>query len=398
MSVTLQRKHVVYSVFALALAGLAMLALLPAPIPVETAVVTRGPLQVTVAEEGETRVQDRFTVAAPVAGRMLRIALRDGDPVAQDQFIAEICPLPLSAREREEQKARVAAAEALQREAEEQVRHAQADYEQARRDRERMERLARDKLVSPQVVEQARIEETTSANEVEAARFRALSAAAEVQVARAGLLAIAAPAGCTDTIVKVRSPVTGYVLRVLEKGERVVEAGLPLLMLGDPARLEVVVDVLSSEAVRIRPGMPVLLESWGGGQPLRAQVRLVEPYGFTKVSALGVEEQRVNVIADFIDPPGLLGDGYRVEARIVVWEQDNVLKVPVSSLFRTGEGWSVFVVKEGRARLRPVAAGHRSDLEVEIVDGLEADEQLIRHPPSQIEDGVRVEPRPAGRS
>ena len=398
MPATLKRKHIVYALLALVLAGLAALALLPAPVPVETATVTRGPLQVTVAEEGETRVQDRFTVAAPVAGRLLRIALRDGDPVTQEQLIAEICPLPLSAREREEQTARVAAAEALQREAEEQVRHAQADYEQARRDRERMERLARDKLVSPQVVEQARIAETTSANEVAAARFRALSAAAEVRVARAGLLANAAPADCRETMVKVRAPVTGCVLRVLEKGERVVEAGLPLLMLGDPARLEIVVDVLSAEAVRIRPGMPVLLESWGGSQPLRAQVRLVESYGFTKISALGVEEQRVNVIADFIDPPGPLGDGYRVEARIVVWEQDNVIKAPASSLFRTGEGWGVFVVEDGRARLRPVAVGHRSELEVEIVAGLTAGELLIRHPPSQLEDGVRVAPEPAGRS
>jgi HlyD family secretion protein len=177
---------------------------------------------------------------------------------------------------------------------------------------------------------------------------------------------------------------------VLEKSERVVEAGTPLLIIGDPSNLEVVLDVLSTEAVKVQPGMPVILEGWGGNQSLRAQVRVVEPFAFTKVSALGVEEQRVNIIADFIDPPGPLGDGYRVEGRIVIWEQSKVLKIPASSLFRVGTDWSVFIVENGRAQRRQVEVGHRSTLEVEIINGLRAGEQVIRHPSNQLREGIRI--------
>jgi HlyD family secretion protein len=383
-------KRIIALGFILGIVGLVMLALLPKPISVVVTPAEWGPLQVTVDEEGETRIRDRFTVAAPVSGRLLRIALRDGDPVALNQVVAEVWPLPLSAREREEQQARVLAAEALQRQAEEQVRRAQTDYEQARRERERMERLASAGLVSPQATEQARVIEITDANQVQAARFRAVAAAAEVQVARAGLIALETPDEGIVTTVKVPSPIAGKVLRVLEQSERVVEAGTALLIIGDPSNLEVVLDVLSTEAVKVQPGMPVILEGWGGNQPLRAQVRVVEPFAFTKVSALGVEEQRVNIIADFIDPPGPLGDGYRVEGRIVIWEQSKVLKIPASSLFRVGTGWSVFVVENGRAQRRQVEVGHRSTLEVEIISGLRAGEQVIRHPSNQLREGTRV--------
>jgi HlyD family secretion protein len=383
-------KRIIATGFILGIAGFVVLALLPKPISVVVTPVEWGPLQVTVDEEGETRIRDRFTVAAPVSGRLLRIELYDGDPVTMNQVVAEVWPLPLSAREREEQKARVLAAEALQRQAEEQVRRAQTDYEQARRERERMERLVHAGLVSPQAAEQARVVEITGANQVQAARFRAVAAAAEVQVARAGLIALETPEEGTVTTVKVPSPVAGKVLRVLEQSERVVEAGTALLIIGDPSNLEVVLDVLSTEAVKVQPGMPVILEGWGGNQPLRAQVRVVEPFAFTKVSALGVEEQRVNIIADFIDPPGPLGDGYRVEGRIVIWEQSKVLKIPASSLFRVGTDWSVFIVENGRAQRRQVEVGHRSTLEVEIINGLRAGEQVIRHPSNQLREGIRI--------
>jgi HlyD family secretion protein len=374
---------------ALVALGLLALALRPAPIEVDVATVGRGPLQVTVDEDGETRAHDRFVVSAAVAGRVARIELHEGDRVERDQVLTEIWSLPLSAREREEQLSRISAAEAVERQAAERVRHAQADFEQARRERVRIEELARSGFASQQQREQATVLATTSANELEAARFQARAAEAEAAAARAALLAIdASPrAGAS---VKVRAPVAGKVLRIPERSERVVAAGTPLLTIGDPTELEIVIDLLSNEAVKVTPGMPVLLTGWGGEQPLRARVRLVEPYGFTKVSALGVEEQRVNVIADFVDPPGPLGDGYRVDAKIVLWQGDDVLLVPSSALFRRGDGWSAFVVEGGRARRREVEPGQRGALEVEVLAGLSPGEVVIRQPPNDVDEGVRV--------
>ncbi|MBI4527034.1 MAG: efflux RND transporter periplasmic adaptor subunit [Deltaproteobacteria bacterium] len=382
-------KKVIYAATAIAaVAGLAVI-LLPDPVPVEATKLTVGSLQVTIDEDGETRAHDRFIVSAPVSGRASRIELHEGDRVARDQVLLELWPLPLSAREREEQLARIAAVDALAREASERVRRVQAEYEQARRDRQRMEKLSAGGFISKQDAEQASVAETTRANELEAARFRARSADADVRAARAALLALDEKRAGSARI-PIRSPVAGKVLRIPEKSERVVAAGAPLMTIGDPARLEVVIDLLSADAVKVKPGMPVLLEGWGGDKPLRARVRVVEPYGFTKVSALGVEEQRVNVIADFVDPPGPLGDGYRVEAKIVTWSGEGVLKVPVSALFRHGETWAVFVVESGRAKRRQVQIGHRGALEAEIVAGLKKGDAVIRHPSNDIADGTRV--------
>jgi HlyD family secretion protein len=316
-----------------------------------------------------------------------RIALRDGDPVQADQVVAELRPLPLSAREREEQLARIAAAEAALREAEAQVRRAEADGVQKRRERERADNLVKQNFVSPQVAEQARVAETTATNDLRAARARQRAAEADLRSARAALLAID---GARGGAIGLRSPVSGRVLRIPERSERVVAAGAPLLTLGDPGGLEVVVDVLSQDAVRIRPGMAVLIEGWGGDTALRGTVRLVEPFAFTKVSALGVEEQRVNVVADIDDRPPALGDAYRVEARFVVASTDGVLTVPVSALFREGEGWGVFVVEGGVARLRQVEPGLRNAREAEIRAGLREGEVVVRHPPNTLRDGARI--------
>ena len=374
---------------ALVAAALLALALRPRPVEVDVARVERGPLQVTVDEDGETRAHDRFVVSAPVGGRIARVELHEGDRVEKDQVLTEIWSLPLSAREREEQTSRIDAAEAVERQAAERVRHAEADYKQAQRERDRVEKLVQGGFASEQQREQAALLADTSANELEAARFQARAAQAEAAAARAALLAIdASPrAGASVT---VRSPVAGKVLRIAERSERIVAAGTPLLTLGDPAALEIVIDVLSNEAVKVTPGMPVLLTGWGGEQALRARVRLVEPFGFTKVSALGVEEQRVNVIADFVDPPGALGDGYRVDAKIVVWSSDDVLRVPSSALFRHGGEWSAFVVERGRAQRRVVELGQRGALEAEVRAGLEPGELVILQPPNDVDDGVRV--------
>ncbi len=385
-------KKILYAAVALAaLAGIGLL-FVPSPVAVDVAMVERGPLMVTVDEDGETRARDRFEISAPVAGRVSRIQLLEGDPVDENQVVAELWPLPLSARERTEQLARIASAEAMSREAQEQVRRARAEHAQATRELARVDSLVKDGFVSPQAAEQARVNATTSANALEAARFRARAASAELRAAKAALLAVEARPG-EAAAVKLRSPVSGRVLRIRDRSERVVAAGAPLMVLGDPKALEIVIDVLSSEAVRIRPGMAVLLEGWGGDEPLRAQVRLIEPYAFTKVSALGVEEQRVNVIADFVDPPGPLGDAYRVEARVILWQADDVLKVPVSALFRHADDWAVFVIADGRARLRAVRLGRRATLQAEVSSGLQAGEPVIVHPPRDIGDGARVSAR-----
>jgi HlyD family secretion protein len=385
------RKILYTVVLAAAAAGVVVL-FLPAPIDVDVAPVTNGPLVVTVDEDGETRAHDRYVVSAPVAGRVSRIELHEGDPVKETQVVAEIWPVPLSARERDEQLARIASTEALSREATEQVRRARIEYEQAQRERERMQTLVRDGFVSPQAAEQTIVAESISANALDAARFRARSAAAELRAAKAAQLAIAAKPG-SRAAVRLESPVSGKVLRIPEKSERVVTSGTPLLILGDADKLEIVIDALSTEAVKIKPGMQVLIEGWGGDEPLQAKVSVVEPYAFTKVSALGVEEQRVNVIADFVGSHAALADAYRVEARVVVWRSDNALKAPASALFRRQDGWAAFVFDDGRARLREVTVGRRTAFEVQVLSGLEAGERTVVHPSNDITDGARLRER-----
>lgn len=382
--------RIVYYVLALGVIALIVIAFLPSPLAVESERVARGPLRVTVDEEGEARAHDRFVVAAPIAGRLTRVELHDGDPVSQGQIVAVLNPLPIEERERAETTARVQAAEALKRSADEAVEHARADHEQAERDLRRAEELVESGIISRQSLELARNAESIAKNELESARFKADAAASEVKVSRAGLIAVESEQSDTRITLSLRSPVRGRVLRVIEKSERVVAAGAAIVTVGDPHKLEIVVDLLSTDAVKVKPGAEMLLENWGGEAPLRARVRTVEPSAFTKVSALGIEEQRTNIVADFVDPPGPLGDGYRVEARIIIWQSENTLKIPASALFRHGDGWSVFVVEGGRANRRPVEIGHRSQFEAEVLKGLDEGEDVIVHPTNQITDGAKV--------
>lgn len=384
---------------AAALLAAAYLLVRPAAVPVETAEVSRGPLQVTVDEEGETRVRQRFVVAAPTAGRLLRITLDEGDRIAAGDVLARIVPAPLDPRDEAAAQARLEAAEDARRGADAGAALAEAALAQAERDLARAERLRAAGARSDEELERARLERTRARRQLESARFARDAALHAAEAARAVLMAARTPrtssaddGACAgpDACVDVHSPVAADVLRVHEESERIVAAGAPLLELGDPGSIEIVVDVLSADAVRVRPGADVWIEDWGGEQPLRAKVRLVEPSGFTKVSALGVEEQRVNVIADFVDPPAGLGDGFRVEARIVVWEAADVLRVPASALFRHGDGWAVFVVDGSTARRRPVEIGQRGSFEAEVRAGLEAGERVVLHPSDRLADGVRV--------
>ena len=380
------------AVVILAIAVAVVFALRPTPVLVETGRVRRGPMRVTVDEDGETRAHDRFVVAAPVSGRLLRVPWEEGNAVQAGAVVASIQPLPLGQQQRAEVRGRIAAAESAVYEAEARVRHARVADEQARRDLARAAELARHGIVSAQIAEQARTAQEASGEELRAAQFNARRAAAELEVARSGLLGFANESASPARLT-LRSPVAGRILRVVEKSERVVQAGEPIVVIGDPAKIEIVADVLTIDAVNIRAGAPVFLEGWGGDHPLRARVRLVEPWGFTKISALGIEEKRVNVISDFVDPPGPLADGYRVEARIVIWETPEALKVPGSATFRDRGEWAVYVVEAGRARLRRTETGHRNQDEAEVLRGLAEGQDVILHPPNTLRDGMRVRSR-----
>jgi HlyD family secretion protein len=386
--------RILSALFLAALVLAVIYAFRPRPVTVDTSLVVRGPLETAIVEDGQTRARDRFTVAAPVSGFLSRITLREGDRVARGAILATVRPLPVDSREEAEIRARIASAEALEREAQQQVARAETTHEQSKRDLARAEMLVRDDVIPMQKFEEAQSKEAMLAEELEMARHRASSAAAEVSRARAGLIAFESRQSGKSQDALIQAPVESRILQILEKSERVVQAGTPILVLSNPNRLEIVADLLSTDAVNVKPGAPVWVENWGGPQPLRARVRTVEPYGFTKVSALGVEEQRVNVIADFLDPAAVtaagLGDGYRLDVRIVVWENPAVTKAPASALFRSGPDWNVFVVEGGAARLRRVEVGHRSALEVEILKGLSDGEEAVLHPTNDIQDGQRL--------
>ena len=386
-------RRLAWAAAALALLALVLWTMRPVPLEVETARVARGPLRVTVDEDGVTRVHDRYVIAAPVAGRLLRVALEEGDAVAPGEVVARIAAAPLDARTLEEARARVAAAEATEREAGAALAQLRVGLAQARRDARRVRTRERAGAVSEHDAELAETEAEVRSRAVAAAEARVRAAAADARAARAALSDADAGRVAGATVTPVRSPVRGRVLRVAQESESPVVPGTALVELGDAAALEVLVDVLSTDAVAIRPGMPMVIEEWGGSGPLRGRVRTVSPAAFTKVSALGVEEQRVNVVGDLLEPPAGLGTGYRVEARIVTWEAADVLKVPVSSLFRSGDGWGVFVVEAGRARLRTVTVGHRGEAEAEVLGGLRAGEAVVLYPSDKVGDGVRVRGR-----
>jgi HlyD family secretion protein len=411
----------------------------PAPLPVEVGTVERGALQVTVDAEGKTRVRDRYVITAPVNGHLERIHLNAGDSVQAGTLVARIEPLPLTAAVKEalgrlaewraqragvatqrpkaemlaQATTRIQKAVAEQRQVEARVAQAQAALTQAQRDRDRAQQLTAAGAISRKDREVAELNETTRAKELEASKLAARAADSEVEVAKAALTVLQKQQTDPDYLLRVydariasteaelaklrdeanrtdiRSPLPGRVLRVLQKSAQYVTDGTPLLELGDVSKLELVIDVLSTDAEQIQPGAPILIER-ANAKPLRAKVRLVEPSAFTKVSALGVEEQRVNVIGDFIDPPTTLGDAYRVDTRIVVWETTNTLKIPLSTLFRCQQTWCVFRVQNHRARQQTVEIGQRSDRAAQVKQGLNQADTVILHPTEQIQDGSRV--------
>jgi HlyD family secretion protein len=383
------------------------------PVIVETVAAARGPLRVTVEEEGKTRVRDRYVVSAPVTGFARRLNWKTGDPIKSGDTVAQLEPLrsqSLDPRTREQSEARVRVAEAALKVAEqrvrtldEQMRAAQVDSVYWKKELERATGLRKSGDIAQDrydktVFEARRADAALSTAEQSSAtaRVEVETARAELQAARALLVnpTVIANAGNSGEIAMVRAPVSGRVLKVIRESEGVVNLGDPLLEIANARALEVEVEVLSADAVRIGSGTRVLLNRWGGDRPLEARLRRVEPTGFTKVSALGVEEQRVRVIADITSPEEQwqrLGDGYRVEASFVVWEDDSVLQIPASAIFRSGEHWAVFVVENAAARRRPVEVGRRTGLVVQILSGLKDGELVITHPDDTVSDGTAVE-------
>lgn len=402
--------------FVAAVAGAIAYGMWPAPIEADLAKVGRGSIRETVDQDGKTRLRERYIVSAPLAGRLLRIALDPGDEVdAGETLVASIEPRDpelLDARSLLQAEANVKAAEARLERTTPLLEEATANLEYAEADFRRIEQLrnAGSGSVTQNELENKEMLRRTRGALVRSAQHAQEIAQFELDQARAALLRSRPqeessgngekPAPYPDRNAQwhfeIPAPINGRVLRVFQESAAVVAAGTQLLEIGDPRDLEIEIDVLSRDAVKIRPGAPVLLEEWGGEKPLRGEVRLVEPSGFTKISTLGVEEQRVNVIVDLVDPPQLresLGDGFRVEARIVIAEADDVLKAPSNALFRVGGEWAVFRVEDGVARQRLVKLGLENGLEAEVVEGLAEGDEVVTHPGDNIVDGTRVRPR-----
>ncbi|MEQ9407417.1 MAG: HlyD family efflux transporter periplasmic adaptor subunit [Fuerstiella sp.] len=376
-------------------------ALQPKPVLVDTAVVSRGSLVVTISDDGRTRIRERYVVSAPLSGRLVRIGLDPGDTVtARQTLLTTIEPTDpelLDPRAAAQAQARVKAAEVRVNLAEPRLESAKEALNLAESELGRLQRLDRKNAVAEQELNRQRVIFRQAGNDYSAALFEQEIAAYELELAKSALIRTSDDTDPpTAWSLPIYAPISGRVLRVFQESSTIVNAGERILELGDPRDLEVEVDVLSTEAVAIVPGAQVLLTQWGGDHPLEARVRLIEPSAFTKISALGIEEQRVNVIIDFVDPPEArpeLGDGYRVEADIVRWKSDDVLTVPTGALFRESGQWAVFVFSHDRAVLQHVEIGHRNDDAAEVLDGLQQGQTVVLYPGDRVESGVVIRQR-----
>lgn len=393
---TLKRwsKRALTGIVVVVLAAAAVQAALPKPVEVETGSVDEGSLVVTVDEDGVTRVKDRYVVSAPLSGNLARIELHAGDAVKRGEVIARILPARaplLDARTRKEAAASVSRAEAATRQARAQIERAHAALEYSKREAARSKELYEKDVVTQAELDRARLDERTRRAELTSAEFADKVAKHELSMARAALGRFDGQQQKGEQF-DVPSPIDGRVLKVIQQSEGVIQAGAPLLEVGDPRALEIVVDVLTSDAVHIKPSRPVSIDEWGG-KPLQAIVRMVEPSAFTRVSSLGVEEQRVNAVIDLNAPYekwSALGDGYRVEARIQVYRAEKKVRVPAGALFRRGQDWAAFAVIDGHAKLRKLQLGQRNDVHAEVSRGLSAGDRVIIHPSDQVSDGVEV--------
>lgn len=400
-------KRLGWAVAATAIVAGAVWLAWPPPVGVDLATVARGPMEVTVDDDGKTQVRHVYAVSAPIAGKVLRIShptgnqavsLHVGDRVVADETVVALMqpsvPAFIDVRSRSQLQAELAAAEAAVKQGEADVLKIQAALTFALTELQRAETLARTQNISPQAVDKARLE-------VDGSRAALASAKAQVDLRRAmrdsvsaRLIDPASTPATTDSYccVQIRAPVTGQVLKIVQESESVVQVGAPLVEIGDPRDLEIVAELLSSDAVQIQPDAGVRIDGWGGS-PLRGRVRRVDPAGFLKISALGIEEQRVKVTIDLDGEPaswGRLGHDFRVVVHVTVWKSDDALAVPIGALFRKGDDWAVFVVRDGRAQATTLRVGRRNNRQVEILDGLSAGDVVILHPSDRVVEGTRV--------
>lgn len=393
------RKYVPYAIGA-ALVLMIISAMAPKPVEVEIAQVTTGPLTVTVLEEGKTRIRHRYMILPPVAGLLNRVDLRAGAKIeAGKTVLATLAPEPssfLNPRAQAEAEARVKSAESSRMQRETQVERARAALSLAEKEMARAQELKKSGAIATKEWDTAESQATILKRELGMAEFGLTTADYDLAQAQAALMQAQSPAPEKAEPFKILAPVDGFVLNVFEESSRVVTPAIPIMEVGDPRDLEAEIELLSSDAAGVQPGAEVGIEQWGGDKPLRGRVTVVEPGGYTKVSSLGVEEQRVKVRVDFLDPlpPGYtIGDRYRVEARIVTWRSDNVLQIPAGALFRRGGDWITFLADGGRARLTKVNAGHMNGVAAEVLGGLSAGQKVVVHPPDVLADGGAVKAR-----
>ncbi|MEZ4601061.1 MAG: HlyD family efflux transporter periplasmic adaptor subunit [Syntrophotaleaceae bacterium] len=391
------RKLLLWALAGLLLAAI-ILGLWPNPIPVETAKVRRGPLTVSVLEEGKTRIRHRYVISPPVSGYLQRVPLRAGAPIRAGETVLATIEAEqsgfLDPRARAEAEARVEAAEANRKLRRAEVERARIALDLGRKEFARADELRREGIISVQEWDAAENRLNILTRERNAAEFALRVAEFELDQARARLVQLQSPEPGSSKVLRIVAPINGFVLNVFEENARVVAPGTPIMEVGDPRDLEAEIELLSSDAVAVVPGAEVAIEQWGGEQSLRGRVTLVEKGGFTKISALGVEEQRVKVRVEFLEnpPPGReLGDRYRVEARIATWQGKDVLQVPAGALFRRGGDWMTFVVEGGKARLRKVDIAHSNGIDAEVVSGLSEGEEVIVYPPDSLTDGAAVD-------
>ncbi len=387
-------------IFGLVIAGIVWFAW-PPPIPVDFAVVTRGTMEVTVDDEARTSVREIYTVSAPVAGKVLRTARDVGDPVIADETIVAVMqpaiPAFHDARTHPELLAAMAAAEAVEKLAESEVRRIAAALDFSRKELDRARTLARTDTIAVRALDKAKFD-------AEANAAALASAKAQLDVRRSERASVAArlidsssvaPPSSPACCIQIRSPVAGRVLKIIQKSETIVPAGMPLIEIGDPRDLEVVAELLSTDAVRIKIGSTVRIDGWGGA-PVQGRVTRVDPAGFVKISALGIEEQRVRTWIDFVDPPkawSQLGHDYRVIVHVTLWQGDNVLTAPAGAFFRKRNEWAVFAIRDGRARSAVVTLGQRNNQTAQIVSGLSEGDKVVLHPSDRISEGVAVAQR-----
>ncbi|MCC6150705.1 MAG: HlyD family efflux transporter periplasmic adaptor subunit [Planctomycetes bacterium] len=363
----------------------------PKPVVVETAKVSRGTMSVTIEAEAKTRVKDRFTVSAPLPGRVDRLKLKAGDSVKAGDLLLTLSALTplLDARSRQQAEAALNAAQAALEGAKARVTSAQAALDYATWDVKRTRDLIKSKSIPEDVWRLSESKFLVATEDLHSAEFAAKVAEFQLSQARAATLT----GGAGGDSAAIKSPVNGRVLRVFMESEGTVAAGSPLLEIGDPGAIEIVADILSTDAVRIEEGADVRVTHWGGEGTLKARVRRIEPSGFTKISALGVEEQRVNVLIDFAqerESYATLADAFRVEVSVTIWRKDNVARLPASALFRRGDGWAVYIVEEGKALRRDVQIGRRNALEAELLSGMDENLPVIVHPSEAVTEGVAV--------